>query len=323
MSLEIAKLSKSYGNHWVLRDIDLLAQEGRVLGICGGTTSGKSTLLSTIAGHAKPNGGNIALDDLDVTKVSAKHRDISLFTARQNSGLLDIVGFGTHKESSGERQIQALDDAIANAGKVLLLDDPFTQVDKYRRQECFAKVRRAARSRDRIIIFASSDFGQIAAVADDAAILAGGSITQIGTPQQIYEKPEMIDAARITGDNNLFECRRLTSADADLPEFHTIDGGHRIFAQVGEKGRLPAINRNVMLAIRPEQISMSMGKSFPEDNLLRGVVTAIKFRGATTLVEFDAAGLALKARVFRTVGLNVGDECMLGLPPHRILILKD
>lgn len=323
MSLEIVKLSKSYGNQWVLRDIDLHAEEGRVFGICGGTASGKSTLLSTIAGHTKPSGGSIELDDLNVTKVSSKHRDISLFTARENAGIFDLVGLGSQKGSSGERQIKALDDAIANAGKVLLLDDPFTQVDKYRRQDCYEKVRRAARSRDRIIVFASSDFGQIAAVADTAAILAGGGITQTGTPQQIYEKPEMIDAARITGDNNLFEVRRLTSSDADLPEFHTIDGEHRIFAQIGEKNRLPAINRNVMLAIRPEQISMSMGKSFPEDNLLRAVVTAIKFRGATTLVEFDAAGLMLKARVFRTVGLSVGDECMLGLPPHRILILKD
>lgn len=323
MPLEIAKLSKSYGNKWVLRDVDLRADEGRVLGICGGTASGKSILLSSIAGYTKLSGGMVILDDLDVTKASAKHRDISLFPARETVGLLDLIGFGSHKESSGERQIQALEDALANAGKVLLLDDPFTQVDKYRRQECFAMVRRAARGRDKIIVFASSDFGQIAAVADDAAILAGGSITETGTPQKIYEKPEMIDAARITGDNNLFECRRLTSTDADLPEFHTIDGGHRIFAQIGEKGRLPAINRNVMLAIRPEQISMSIGKSFPEDNLLRGVVTAIRFRGATTLVEFDAAGLMLKARVFRTVGLNVGDECMLGLPPHRILILKD
>ncbi len=323
MSLEIAKLSKSHGNNWVLRDVDLRASEGRVFGICGGTASGKSTLLSAIAGHIKPNGGTIILDDQDITKMSVKHRDTSLFTARETPGLMGLIGFGTQKESSGERQIQALEDALANAGRVLLLDDPFTQVDKYLRQECFAKVRRAARSREKIIIFASSDFGQIAAVADDAAILSGGSIIEAGTPQELYENPEMIDTARITGDNNLFEVRRLTSSDAGLPEFHTIDGGHRIFAHLSEKNRLGPINRNVMLAIRPEQISMSIGKSFPEDNLLRGVVTEIKFRGATTLVEFDAAGLKLHTRVFRTVGLHTGDECMLGLPPHRILILKD
>ena len=323
MSLEIAKLSRSHGNNWILRDVDLTFSEGRVFGICGGTASGKSTLLRVLAGQLKPDGGSVRFDGLDITKVSAKNRGIALCAAEGVRGILDAFGIGSQKESSGERQIKALDEAIANAGKVLLFDDPFNQVDEYRRQECIEKIRRAARSHDRIIIFASSDFAMIAAVADEAAILANGSITQTGTPQELYEYPELIDTARVTGDNNLFEVRRLTSANAELPEFLTIDGGHKVFAQINEKSRLPALNRNVMLAIRPEQISMSMGKSFPEDNLLRGVVTAIKFRGATTLVDFDAAGLKLKARVFRTVGLSVGDECMLGLPPHRIIILKD
>ncbi|MBK8467042.1 MAG: ATP-binding cassette domain-containing protein [Chloracidobacterium sp.] len=323
MSLEIAKLSRSHGDNWVLRDIDLTFGEGRVFGICGGTASGKSTLLRVLAGQLRPDGGSVKLDGDDITSTSAKMRDVSLYTAEGPKGILEALGIVPHKESTGERQIKAFDEAIANAGKVLLLDEPFNQVDEYRRQECIEKIRRAARARNRIIIFASSDFALIAAVADDAAILADGSITQTGTPQELYEFPELINTARITGDNNLFEVRRLTSTNAELPEFLTIDGGHKVFAHINEKSRLPAINRNVMLSIRPEQISMSIGKSFPEDNLVRGVVTAIKFRGATTLVEFDAAGLKLKARVFRTVGLNIGDECMLGLPPHRIIILKD
>jgi len=323
MSLEIAKLSRSHANNWVLRDIDLTFAEGRVFGICGGTASGKSTLLQVLAGRLKPDGGSVKLDGVDITRVSAKLRGVSLYTIKEPKGVLGALGIATRKDSTGERQIAALDAAIANAGKVLLLDEPFNQVDEYRRQECIEKIRRAARSRDRIVVFASCDFALIAAVADDAAILADGSITQVGTPQELYEHPELINTARITGDNNLFEVRRLTSANAELPEFLTIDGGHKVFAQINENSRLPSINRNVMLAIRPEQISMSMGKSFPEDNLVRGVVTAIRFRGATTLVEFNASGLKLKARVFRTVGLNVGDECMLGLPPHRIIILKD
>ena len=108
----------------------------------------------------------------------------------------------------------------------------------------------------------------------------------------------------------------------EAPEFYTIDGAHRIFAQPVEKGRLGAINQNVTLAIRPEQIAMSMGASFPEDNLLKGVVTAIRFRGSSTLIEFDAGGLTLETRVFKVVGLKIGDECMLGLPPHRIIVLR-
>jgi len=68
---------------------------------------------------------------------------------------------------------------------------------------------------------------------------------------------------------------------------------------------------------------MSMGASFPEDNLLRGVVTGIQFRGTTSIVDFDAAGLKLQTRIFKAVGIEIGQEFMLGLPPHRIIVLKD
>jgi ABC-type Fe3+/spermidine/putrescine transport system ATPase subunit len=323
MSLEIVKLSKRHGNDWVLRDLDLTAREGRILGICGGTGSGKSTLLNMLVGQSKPDGGSILLDGNEVTKTSVKERGASLFTGRDTPGLLELLGFRSKSESSGEGQIRILDDGLANANRMVLLDDPFCHLDTHMRQECFGNVRRAARARDRIVIFASSDFSQIADLADDAAILASGTIIQTGTPLELYENPEMIDAARITGEDNLFEARRLTAADAEFPEFHTIDGGHRIFAQLAEKNRVGAINRNVMLAIRPEQISMSIGKSFPEENSLRAVVTSIKFRGETTMIDFDAAGLKLKACVFRIAGLHIGDECMLGLPPHRVRILRD
>jgi len=323
MSLEIAKLSKRHGNDWVLSDVDLIAQRGRIFGICGGTGSGKSTLLSIIAGLSRPDGGDIILDGTSITKIPLKTRGISILTAHKEPTLVKVLGFGRNQNSTGELQADAIDEILATSNDVLLLDEPFCHLDAERRQECFAKVRRAARARERVVILASNYFCQIADLAEEAAVLANGTIIRTGTPQELYEDPEMIEAARITGDNNLFEARRLSSADADLPEFHTVDGGHRIFAQLKEKNRLGAINRNVMLAIRPEQISMTVGKAYPEENSLRAVVKAIKFLGETTLIAFDAAGLSLTVRVFRIAGLHVGDECMLGLPPHRIKILRD
>jgi ABC-type Fe3+/spermidine/putrescine transport system ATPase subunit len=127
----------------------------------------------------------------------------------------------------------------------------------------------------------------------------------------------------LTGRNNVFSARRLTSTKAEIPEFVTIDGSHRLFAEKADIGRLGAINQNVALAIRPQDISISFGASFPEDNLLRAVVTRVRHLGPTTTIQFDAGGLTLEGVVFRLVGLGVGDECMLGLPPDRIRVLKD
>lgn len=323
MALEITGLSRRFGSKWVLRDVEFSAREGRVLGLLGESASGKSTLLRVIAGQLKPDGGRIVHVDRDLVRIRAKDRSVTLLDENDAEPRAFGIFHRASSESSAERQLRALDNTVAEAGNLLLLDEPFCRMDAEVREECFTAVKRAARSRERIVIFASSDFQQIAAVADEVAVLSGGAIVQTGSPNSIYEDPETVATARLTGEGNFFKARRLTSSDDELPEFYTVDGGHRLFAQSNGKGRLGAINQTVQLAIRPEQVAMSMGASFPEDNLLRAVVTAIKFRGATSLIEFDAAGLKVEARVFKIVGLNIGDECMLGLPPHRILILKD
>ncbi len=322
MALQIDNVSKRFRNNWVLRDVGFTAAEGSIFGICGATASGKSTLLKAIAGKTKMSAGTISLDDRDLSPVKPKERGIQLITSSGPSGFMGAFGAWGSQESSGERQFAALERALSGEARVLLLDEPFNQMDSILRDECFSRIRRAAETKGLIVVFASSDFDQMTMIADQITILDQTQISEARTPQEFYEDPPTASAARLTGDNNLFEARRLTSSDDDLPEFHTIDGNHRVFAFRADKTRLAPINQNSVLAIRPEQVVMSMGNSFPEDNLLKAVVTRIKFRGPTSLVEFDAGGLKLETRVFKVVGLKVGDECMLGLPPHRILILN-
>jgi len=137
------------------------------------------------------------------------------------------------------------------------------------------------------------------------------------------QNPVSAQVARVFGRNNLIPARRLTSSKNETQEFQTVVGSHRIFAALQDKKNLGAINQNIFLAIRPEHISISFGASFPEDNLLKATVTNVKFFGHMTLIGLVAEGIELEAMVLRLVGLNVGDECVVGLPPDRILILKD
>jgi|CXWL01.1.fsa_nt_gi ABC-type sugar transport system ATPase subunit len=323
MALEINKLSKRFGNTWALKDVSFEVDNGSVIGIFGASGSGKSTLLNVIAGAVKANGGTIVLDDVDISKAKAKDREVSLHAGQGNGGVKGLFGSFFKKGSGGETQLSRFKPTVKNVGAIWLLDEPFTEMDAAQREHAFAEIRKSTKEGGRIVLFASSDFQQLIDLTDEVAVLDRGEIVQAGTPQQIYEEPESVKIARATGDCNLIPARRLSSSDNQIPEFYTIDGAHRIFAQPIEKGRLGAINQNVTLAIRPEQISMSIGSSLPEDNLLKGIVTAIKFRGSTSLVEFDIGGLKLETRVFKVVGLNIGDECMLGLPPHRIIILRN
>lgn len=324
MSLRITKLSRRYAEKWILRDVSLDVAPGEILGIFGPTGSGKSALIRSISGVEKANGGTVHFLDSDMTSLSCEDRKFHSPILTGDSFWKTL--FKTNKApqiADGEGQIMALEDALQRAEGVLLLDNSFCNVDTSLRHRTYEKLRDAVKKKNLCVIFATNDFQEICLACDRVAVLVASEVRQVGTPQEVYENPNSVPVAASVGRNNLFAARRLTSTKIELPEFLTIEGNHRIFARKTEKQSLGAINQNITLAIRPEHISMSFGASFPEDNLLKAVITGIRYLGATTIVGLDCAGLKLEAMVMRLVGLNIGDECMIGLPPDRILILKD
>jgi ABC-type sugar transport system ATPase subunit len=322
MSLKVVNLSKRYSNKWVLRDISFEVASGEVYGLFGPSASGKSILLRAIHGVTSLNEGLIFRGDDNVTKTNSSSRDFTLVRTSSESVWQRFLQ-NKRWVSKGRSESENIRGAIDDSKNVLLLDDPFCAMDPQETEALIEQTREAAKDRGMAVIFASNNFEQVLLACDRVAVIVNGEIKQFGVPQEIYEKPELSVVARVTGRNNLFEARRLSSSKADVPEFHTIDGGHRLFAQRIESSALGALNQNVTLAIRPEQISISFGASFPEDNLLKATVERIQFLGPTTLIGLDANGLKLQALVLRLVGLNIGDECMVGLPPDRIQIFKD
>ena len=308
MPLSARNLSKRYGDKWVLRDVSLDIADGEIVGIFGASDSGKSTLLRILAGHETANSGTFDADR-------------SFLASQPSPSVLSLI-LRRQPNEHNDRQ-EALIRALSAPERLILLDEPFAGFDATSRFESIDRFLDHIKSTGKAAIVASNDFETVSLISDKAAILAGGEIKQYGPPQDIYDNPNSATVALLTGRNNVFQARRLTSSKSDLPEFVTIEGNHRLFTEKADIGRLGAINRNIALAIRPQDISISFGASFPEDNLLRAVVTGVRHLGPTTIIQFDAEGLKLEGLVFRLVGLGVGDECMLGLPPDRVRILKD
>lgn len=288
MPLNIENISHRNGGNWAFRDVSFTVADGEVFGIVGPNGAGKAELIAAIGGKG-------------TAKTSFVKR---LFGSSHNSDRLADV-----------------ENAIASSTSAICLDDPFRGLDNDNKRKVAEKLRSAAKQKNFPAVFSTSEFADVLLACDRAAILANGYLQQTGTPEQLYSEPETALIASLTGTNNIFEARRLTSSKAELPEFQTIIGEHRLFTQRRELRDLGSINTNAMLAIRPEQIVMSFGASFPEDNLIKGVISGIKFNGASTFVDLDCGGLMLTASVTRLIGLNIGDECMVGLPPDRIRVL--
>lgn len=315
MPLKIDKISKRFDNKWILRDISFEVEDGEIFGILGLSGAGKSVLLQIIAGHLKSNGGKI----FD----TGKELKISYPQSARKGFLSSFFNRNEAFEKSGKTQLAEFENALQTAENIVLLDNSFSNLDRPAREKCFEKLRQSVKEKNLKVIFATGDYEQVFEVCDRVAILHNRDIWQIGTPLRVYEKPDSTAAASLLGRINLFDARRLNSTNNEIPEFQTIIGKHHLFAQKTDKKRLGAINQNVSLGIRPEHISISFGASFPEDNLLRAQITDVRFQGSTTLIKLDAHGLMLEALVLRLVGLNTGDECIVGLPPERILVLKN
>lgn len=324
MSLVIKNLSKRFGENWILKDVSLEVKKGEVLGLFGIVGVGKTTAIRVIAGAEDQDSGNVIFDSQDLSKLNCNERGFH-FPKLTNDAFWKSI-FKNQKSSEladGEGQVLALEDALQQSETVLLLDNQFCFMDKQLREQNCEKLRKTTAEKNLAVIFATNDYDEIFSICDRVAVLHNGEIVQTGTPREVYEKPNSVEVARITGNNNLIEVRRISSNKADVLEFQTIAGSHRLSTDKIEKNLLGAIHQNTTLAIRPEHISISFGASFPEDNLLKAQITAIVFNGATTTIKLDADGLQLEALVLRLVGLNVGEECMVGLPPDRILLLKD
>jgi ABC-type Fe3+/spermidine/putrescine transport system ATPase subunit len=324
MSLKIENISKRYDDTWVLRDVSFEANEGEILGIFGVTGAGKSTLTRIISGSESCNGGTILHNSNDITLLSCDERSFH-FPNLTNESFWKRL-FKTDKRSQiadGEGQVLALEESLQKADSVLLLDDSFCYMDRLLRYENYKKLKNKVREKNLIVIIATNDFEEAMMLCDRIVVINEGQVLQIGKPANIYLNPDSATVAHISGRNNLIEARRLTSNKIEIPEFQTITGDRRLFTQKTDKSRFSAIHQNSILAIRPEHISISFGASFPEDNLLKAKITDIRFQGATTLVVLDVNGLTLEALVLRLVGLTIGEECMVGLPPDRIQVFKD
>lgn len=324
MSLKLQNLSKNYGDRRILRDVSLEADAGEILGLIGDNAVGKTTVLRLISGEEKPNSGKIVFNGEDLSDTSAKSRNFGFAANSEESNWKSFFKIAAQDEiSEGQKQKLLIEKKLDSAQDILLIDTAFSGMNYELRDEIYKKLRAAVKEKNLTAILATNNLEAAFTVCDKTAVLQNGEIVQTGSPREIYEKPSSTAVARLFGRINLIPAMRVTFNNQTSQEFQTLTGNHRILTDKSERRNLGAITQPVSLAIRPEHISISFGASFPEDNLLKAKIINIRYLGATTLLTLDSDGLILESAVLRLVGLNVGDECMVGLPPDRILVLKE
>ncbi len=243
--VRIRELRKSYdGVTPVLDGVSLDLAAGELFFLLGGSGCGKTTLLRLVAGFLTPDRGSIHFGDQDVSPLPTERRDIGMvfqnyalwphLSVAENVAfglevraipaadrqrrvdealaLVELTGYGARRIgelSGGQQQRVALARAIVVRPKVLLLDEPLSNLDARLRGEMRRAIRRVCKAAGVTGIYVTHDQAEALSTADRIALLAGGRVEQVGTPRELYDRPRSELVARFLGEANI-----LTPAEA-------------------------------------------------------------------------------------------------------------
>jgi ABC-type sugar transport system ATPase subunit len=321
MKFKVEKLSKRNISKWILRDIDFLIEPGQIFGVLGEQFSGKTTLLNILSGKSKSNGGSYGFEDSGLQNLRPPKRTVAIGSSLNSKPSL-LERIGVHASPDSKSDVSRIIDQIDRDAELILIDGGISVLDEDDKERLAEHLRALCSETGAVAILASRRFSDIARFCDRALIIDATHQIQSGTPKELYQEPKTVKAAIITGHVNLLSARRTSSTKVENPVFRLIDTPQDIIARPTSNADLGPINQNINLMIRPESLSISFGASFPEDNLLKGTIQAIDFRGPFTYLRLNCDGLKLTATVPKVIGLEIGNDCMIGLPPDRIHVLK-
>ncbi len=307
VAASVRSLSKSFKGTVVLEDINFDVAVGESLVLLGASGSGKTTILRIIAGLEEPDTGRVILHGNDVTELPARERGVGVIfqayalfprmTVEQNIGyglrirrrarkeigetideLIKLVRLEEHRKkypsqlSGGQQQRVAIARTLAYKPQVLLFDEPFGALDAQTRVRLRREIRALLKQINVPSIFITHDQEEALELGDRIAVLNAGRLEQIGTPDEIYNKPETEYVATFLGAANLL----LGVVSEGGVEIGTVNIHAPEEAQRFREGQA------VKLVFRPEDVCLSLTGALPAEcqRLTNGVVEEIHFVGA-------------------------------------------
>ncbi|MFK7878151.1 ABC transporter ATP-binding protein [Roseobacter sp.] len=327
----LTNLSKTFSDFLAVDDISITIEEGEFFSMLGPSGCGKSTTLRMIAGFEETSVGRIDVGGIDISQSPPEEREIGFvfqnYAIFPHMNVYDNIAFGLKLRklpdneidarvrdaleqvgmtgyenrfqtelSGGQQQRVALARVLVTQPRILLLDEPLSALDKNLREEMKFWIKELQKSLGITTIYVTHDQGEALTMSDRIAVMNKGKIEQVGTPQDIYERPKNQFVTEFIGESNLLT-GKVASVEGDVCKLSI--GSHLITAptRAGIK-----VADEVTLAIRPERVLIGDEAHTAPDNALRLSMKDVTYQGAFIRFQMDLEGQKLVAEVPNRLG---------------------
>jgi iron(III) transport system ATP-binding protein len=353
--VSVSGLSKTYGTNLVLDDVSFQVPEGGVYTLLGSSGSGKTTTLRVLAGLERPDAGDIHIGGklmaskrkitpaedrgiglvfqsyalwphmrtfdqiaypLRVRRVKKAEIHAAVTKIAEAVGLETLLARYPSELSGGQQQRVALARALVFNPRLLLLDEPLSNLDAALRRQTRMELQRIQREFNVTTVWVTHDQEEAMAVSDKVVVMSKGKVLTVGTPRDLFDHPTSAFVASFVGASNTL-LATVESIEGEHATVKLVDGGGLL------RGRTPhqlKAGDKVVVAIKP--IDITLRTNGPDHgNGLSGTVLATTYVGAQIELEIQVGGRKFSIPVERWDAHRPGDQVELLVHPDRVSVL--
>ncbi len=345
-ALRLTNAAKSYGRVRALDDMSFTVPEGRFFVLFGPSSVGKTTTLRMIAGLVPPDSGRVEIFGKDMTHAPIAGRGVSMvfqsFALYPHLTVFDNLAYPLREEkvaeaeikkrvdetaaslklthrlerkpstlSGGEQQRVALGRSLIRRPKILLLDEPLTNLDAKLRHDMRAELKRLHRQFGMTIVYATPDELEALSMGDEIAVMKDGAVVQLGTPDELYENPR-----------NTYVAGKIGSPHMNIIAATIASDGKSIETSLGRMatrgGTKSTVGEKALMGIRPSDITLATKGG------IASRIHMLEPLGDVTVVSVETNGNTLRLLLPESsaLGLKPGDETSIYIDPAKIHIFR-
>jgi spermidine/putrescine ABC transporter ATP-binding subunit len=322
---ELERVSKRYGDVVAVDDLSLSIERGEFVTLLGPSGCGKTTTLRIMAGFERAGDGRVVLDGQVVNDVPPYRRDIGMvfqsYALFPHMKVSQNIEFGLkmrrmdkeeradrvaealrlvrleamsarypHELSGGQQQRVAIARALVTRPKLLLMDEPMSNLDALLRSEMQLELRDIIARVGVTTVNVTHNQEEALAMSDRVVVMLGGRIAQTGTPSEVYGRPASAFVATFLGRSNIFDCEVERSTDG------LVHAGSELAGSISFAGKDMAAGRRIEVQLRPELIEIHRGERVGQVNQVRGRIRQVAYLGSCIDVLVEVKGKTMLAR---------------------------